>query len=145
MKKLVAVLCLLALAGCAAVVIAATVGVTTTATANFKDTAGKAMAPVTTSVIVNVTYDPRIVIVGSVSNASPIPGESITYTFRVSNTGYETAKDVSLALAIPAELEFVTGSLTVDGVVKTPVGMTVSIGDLGIGAECLVVYRARVK
>lgn len=71
-----------------------------------------------------------------------ITGGEAEYTLVVANTGTTTATDVTVSDPTPAGLQFVDGSLTVDGVPQAG-GFPVVLPDLSAGGSATVRYKLR--
>lgn len=73
-------------------------------------------------------------------------GDTLTYTFKVRNTGNTAAHNTLLRDTIPTATSFVAGSVTVDGVprIDNPQTGGIAIGDLGINQTVIVTFRVTV-
>ncbi|RIJ41670.1 CARDB domain-containing protein [Pontibacter oryzae] len=78
-------------------------------------------------------------VIGSVSNANPDLGETITYTFQVKNNGPSSATNVVLANRIPATLTVVSTSASQGSVSNN----TWSVGTLASGATQTLTITAK--
>lgn len=105
-----------------------------------------------------VTPAPRVVPVKGVTPAGPVgPGDLLTYTVRVPNTGAAATAGATLADPLPAGTAYVTGSTTLNGAalpdlagampfalaapLRSPGG---AAGAILPGEEAVVVYQVRV-
>lgn len=103
------------------------------------------------SAVVTVT-EPRVTIEKSVDASTVLPGETFTYTVRVTNaTGVNvsTAHDVDVTDTVPAGVVVVASSISGGGVLSggTSGGGTITWSDLGPlapGASAQLTYQARL-
>ena len=69
-------------------------------------------------------------------NANTNPGDTLRYTIQLIETGSSSATNVSLDDTIPANTTFVSGSLTIDGVVQSdPGGGAINLSGLTVPAS----------
>jgi uncharacterized repeat protein (TIGR01451 family) len=82
----------------------------------------------------------------SVDRRHAIPGEVITYTIHVENSGELVAPGVIVTDAIPVGANYVPGSATTTrGTIQEPDPLVVSIGDLEAGGEVTITLQATAQ
>ncbi|MCK5689539.1 DUF11 domain-containing protein, partial [Myxococcota bacterium] len=104
--------------------------------------------------------DPTVISIGGASDLSTFtkvisgltggqaePGQTLTYTMSLQNTGNANASNVLIADTLPPEVEFVSGSATVGGVYSSAThSMSWDVGSLaGDGGEVAVSVDVKVK
>ncbi|MGE6226563.1 DUF7507 domain-containing protein [Paenibacillus chitinolyticus] len=89
---------------------------------------------------------PNVTIVKSPSAPDAIPGDVITYTLTVSNSGTGAVSNVVVTDPIPVGSVFVTGSVKVNGTAVPAVNPAngISAGTLAAGASSTVVFSVQV-
>ncbi|AUH33027.1 DUF7507 domain-containing protein [Paracoccus tegillarcae] len=102
----------------------------------------------TPTVIVLALPAPTIEATKTVSNRNPIMGETIIYTLTFENTGLAAVPDLSLIDLLPARVQYVPGTATVDGVAAEPSAAGRQLVwqpyDLDAGQTVTVAFDARV-
>lgn len=107
------------------------------------------------------TITPAMAITKTASPANAKPGDTITYTITVTNSGTAAATGVSLADAIPANTTYVAGSTTTGGTATTDgpgssmpyatggaigsAGSFPSVITVGAGKEVVVTFKVTVN
>lgn len=82
----------------------------------------------------------------SATPTAAITGSEITYTIDVSNDGTHDNTSVVFSDTLPAELEFVTGSVTIDGTPQPTYTLSsIPLSDLSPGDSVKISFRAVVK
>jgi len=82
----------------------------------------------------------------SVDRHHAVPGDVMTYTIHVKNSGELTAPGVSVTDAMPAGATYVPGSATTTrGTIQGPDPLVVSIGDLEPGGEVIITFQATAQ
>ncbi|OCT12719.1 hypothetical protein A8709_28290 [Paenibacillus pectinilyticus] len=101
---------------------------------------------VNSNVLVIPVSAPNVNVVKSSNVIDAIVGDIITYTVVVTNSGIETVNNVVLTDPIPTGTTFVTGSVTVDGIVKPTLnpGTGVPIGSIPAGGSVTVTFEVTV-
>ncbi|MBE6021979.1 MAG: DUF11 domain-containing protein [Cellulosilyticum sp.] len=97
--------------------------------------------------IVIDTNEPNLEIVKSSAVSQAVLGDEVLYTLNIINTGTAAAEDVVVTDSIPIGMEFVVGSVTIDGVADTSASIVtgVSLGTLASSTTPIVVtFRLRV-
>jgi uncharacterized repeat protein (TIGR01451 family) len=90
-------------------------------------------------------FAPRVEAIKVVDKSEADPGDELTYTTTVRNTGEDTAADVAFDDTPPAGMTAVPGSWTVDGVpVPDPDGSGLALRPLVPGGARVVAFRARI-
>jgi LPXTG-site transpeptidase (sortase) family protein len=74
--------------------------------------------------------EPRQTITKTVSDPNPAPGEVVTFTLVMTNTGNATAFDINIVDGIPTELTLNLGSITI-----TPSGTVVGLSNTSIATQ----------
>ena len=78
----------------------------------------------------------------TVSNPTPNVGDTVTFTIKVSNSGPNTATNVSVSDLLPAGLTFVSATPS-QGVYNSVTGVW-TVGTVTVGATPTLLFRARV-
>lgn len=91
-------------------------------------------------------YQPVIGIVKSANTTAATVGDTITYTFQISNTG-SIAANLSFSESIPAGSSFIPGSVTIGGssVPAANPATGFSVGTINTGATIPVTFQALVN
>ncbi|MNC70109.1 hypothetical protein D3C75_1208860 [compost metagenome] len=89
---------------------------------------------------------PDVTAVKSTPAIDAVVGDIITYTIVVTNNGIVAVNNVVLVDPIPAGSQFVTGSVTVDGVTRPAAnpGSGIVIGTIAAGASTTVTFQVQV-
>lgn len=79
------------------------------------------------------------------SDRHAAPGDVLTYTIYLANSGDLVAPSVQVTDAIPADTQYVTGSAhTTQGVIGGPDPLVVTVGDIQPGAEVTITFQVTV-
>ncbi|MCM3749313.1 hypothetical protein M3223_18300 [Paenibacillus pasadenensis] len=89
---------------------------------------------------------PNVTVSKSANVPGSVIGDIITYTVTITNSGTANVSNVILTDPLPASLNFVSGSVTVGGVVRPTADIRsgVSIGTVAFGSSVTTTYRAVV-
>lgn len=89
---------------------------------------------------------PDVTAVKSTPSIDAVVGDIITYTIVVTNNGIVAVNNVVVIDPIPAGSQFVTGSVTVDGVARPAAnpGSGIVIGSIAAGASSTVTFQVQV-
>ncbi|HPN93160.1 MAG: hypothetical protein BWY28_00029 [bacterium ADurb.Bin236] len=93
------------------------------------------------------------------SPESPAPGDTVTYTITMSNTGSSAGTSVVMTDVVPTGVTYVPGSITLDGTTKTDAtgddgsdyngttggAVTVTVGTINAGSTKAVTFQATVN
>jgi len=123
---------------------------TFTATSQF-DATKKASAVLTTTVSSAV-----LTLTKSADQTSAAPGANIQYTITYRNGGSGAAQNVVITDAIPAQVNYVANSVTLNASPKTDAAdsdevtvssstITITLGNLAAGAQGTITFRVQVK
>ncbi|MEO2203779.1 hypothetical protein ABGV42_08520 [Paenibacillus pabuli] len=89
---------------------------------------------------------PNVAVVKSTPSTVAAVGDTVTYSIQVTNSGIAPVNNIQFSDPIPAGASFVTGSVTVNGVVQpaaNPAG-GISLGTLAPGTSATVTFSIRV-
>lgn len=92
------------------------------------------------------TYEPQLEIVKSSTVSNAVLGDEVLYTLDIRNIGIVVAEDVIVTDSIPVGMEFVEGSVVVDGNEEPSASIVtgVSLGNLEANAVRSIQFRLRV-
>ncbi|HVZ38991.1 MAG TPA: hypothetical protein VHI13_06920 [Candidatus Kapabacteria bacterium] len=90
------------------------------------------------------------------SAANPSPADSVLYTISYSNNGDGSATNTTVTTSVPANTSYVTGSVYLNGVLKTDAAdgdevsvsgssITINLSTLAAGASGTITYTVRVQ
>jgi uncharacterized repeat protein (TIGR01451 family) len=86
----------------------------------------------------NVTQQVDVSLTKSASAATIVPGQQLTYTILVTNSGPSTATDVTVTDTLPAGVTFVSATSTLGTAAHNAGTITGSIGTLNVGQSATV-------
>lgn len=91
-------------------------------------------------------YNPKLTLIKSVDNDYAVMGDVITYKISIINSSDIDVTNVTIYDILSPELEFLVGSIMINGVVNTEEVITsgVNIGDISIGQNKEILYKAKI-
>jgi len=133
----------------ASVTFQATIDATAASGANITNSAlvhcQEVATPVSSNIATITVIAPALALTKTVSPTSAKPGDTITYTLAVVNTGI-AATNVTLTDALPAKITYVTGSATRNGAYTTATRtLTWSLGTLNAAASATVTFKTTIN
>ncbi|HMZ22773.1 MAG TPA: Ig-like domain-containing protein, partial [Blastocatellia bacterium] len=100
----------------------------------------------TASILVNAAPIADVAVAQTITPAQPKPGDDLTFTFTLTNSGRDTAFAVNLTAALPAEVTFVSCSATSGGVCGgAGSNRTVTFSALTAGSSATVTLVAKIN
>ncbi|HMV46210.1 MAG TPA: Ig-like domain-containing protein, partial [Blastocatellia bacterium] len=100
----------------------------------------------TVSVVINAVPQTDLAITQTISPAQPKPGDTLTFTFTLTNRGSEKALAVNVTNPLPVEVEFTACSATGGGVCSSRTNnQTVFFAEMVGNASATITLTAKVK
>ena len=97
--------------------------------------------------LIGVTvFNPELTLIKSVDKVYAIVGEEVTYSIIAANTGDIALDNVIISDSLAAQLEFIIGSIIVDGVAIPLENITsgVNVGTIEPGKNKIITFKAKV-
>ncbi|MEK4408545.1 cell surface protein [Bacillus sp. FSL L8-0642] len=101
----------------------------------------------TTNTVTTTVQNDNVFAIKSVDVTNALPGQTVTYTITITNSGNVTIEDLFVIDTVPVDTAFVTGSVTINGINQPNANpeIGISLGNLVPNESAIITFQVTIS